>query len=73
MPTNLSLLELFFELAPLSREDADELKLIGFFLKCKGGCIFLSVLPGLGGMPTNFSSLAFFLRVLFCLGGMLMS
>ncbi len=27
---NLSLLELFFELAPLSREDVNELKLVGF-------------------------------------------
>jgi hypothetical protein len=79
---NLSLLELFFELAPLSREDVDELKLVGFLKKCAplwggrgggGGGIFLSVLPLSRGDANELHLISFFLRVLFCLGRTLLS
>jgi len=47
---NLSLLELFLEVSPLSKEDANELKLVGFlksvFLCGAGrGCIFFECVP----------------------------
>jgi hypothetical protein len=79
MLANLSLLELFFELAPLSKEDANELKLVGFlkkmcsFVRGQGGrgvgCIFKNALLYLGGMPTSFSSSAFFCVCSFVEGG----
>jgi hypothetical protein len=50
MPMNLSLLELFFDFSPLSKEDADELKLVGFlkyvFLcGAGGGAFFFECVP----------------------------
>jgi hypothetical protein len=71
MLTNLNSLEFFFELEPLSREDVDELKIVGFFNKCApwGVGIFLNVLFYLGGVLMSFSSSNFFCMCFSVWGG----